>query len=497
MVFWLSLSFLALIATLVAFDLGLLSRRPRVVTPLEAATSFALWVLTAAGVSMLLAMAYQQGWIGVGADLGRAESAADAWVQFVTAYIAEIALSLDNIAILALIFEHFRVRPALRNRLLFWTVLASILVRAMLILAGAAALAWEPTRLLFAGLLALATVRTLVTPDSENGFERKALVRLVRRAPVRVEPEDHRLTERRAGRLRGTAMLLVVLTAAAADFTFALDSVPAAFAVTRDPLIALTSNILAVLALRSLYFWLADVITRIRFIRVSLTLVLGVLTVKMIVGGYDLTGTLVVLGLIAAIMAGGAGASLLRPRDGGPILRPRPAPLSDVADAVIVTRRNLRKVLVLIAGTSVLLLGVLIGFLPGPGFLILAPLGLAILATEFIWARRLLQRLKSQTETIQRQAGSLAARTPVWLAPLGVAAYAAGVFAVGEYTPIPGKFLWPAAAGGLLLVGYWAWTVIAAYRVRRRAGRGSGPGGGQGAVGPSESDPAAGSRPFP
>lgn len=469
MVFWLSLAFIAFIATLVAFDLGLLSRRPRVVTPLEAATSFALWVLTAVGVSMLLAMAYQQGWIGSGLDLGRAKSGKDAWLQFVTAYVTEIALSLDNIAILTLIFEHFRVRAALRNRLLFWTVLVSILVRALLILAGAAALMWPPATMLFAGMLALATVRTLITPDSENGFERKALVRLLRRSPVRVEPENHRLTERRAGRLRGTPMLLVVMTAAAADFTFALDSIPAAFAITRDPLIALTSNILAVLALRSLYFWLADIVMGIRFIRVSLTLVLGVLTVKMATGGYDLTGTLVVLGLIVGIMAGGVGASVLRPRDRASLLRPRPAPLSDVAEAVVITRRNLRKVLVLIAGTSVLLLGVLIGFLPGPGFVILAPLGLAILATEFLWARRLLQRLKDQTASIQKQAGSLASRTPIWAVPLAVCAYAAVIALVLRYEPVPAKLVWMFGSGGLIALGYWAWTVISAYRERRRA----------------------------
>lgn len=474
---WLSLTFLLLIALLISLDLGVLSRRPRIITSIEAGASLALWTLTAAGVSLLLAKAYQNHWLGLGTEYGSPLTGSQALWQFITAYAAELALSLDNVALLALIFDHFRVRAAHRNRVLFWTILISVFLRAAMVLLGAALFRFEGMHLAFALVLAIATVRTLVTPDEQTLFDNKPLVRIVRRIPVWSVPEDHRLTTRADGRLRGTPLVAVVLTAAAADFTFALDSVPAAFAVTRDPLIALSSNILAVLTLRSLYFWLADIIGRLRFLRIALTLVLGILTVKMLLGRYSSTATIAVLAAIGGVMAVGVAGSLWRARRGRMSLRPRPAPIDDVTEAVVITRRNFRKVLVLIAGTSVLLLAVLIGWLPGPGFLILAPIGLAILASEFLWARRLLQRLKDQSAAIQKQAGSLASRTPIWTVPLAFAAYAAAVSLLlttqtvwPEWVPV--KLVWSGMIGALMVLGYWAWTVIQAGRARRRSQRG-------------------------
>src|SRR5690606_9877129 len=133
-------------------------------------------------------------------------------------------------------------------------------------------------------------------------------------------------------------------------------------------------------------------------------------------------------------------------------------PLEDVAAAAAITRRNFRKVVILIAGTFVLLLAVVLGPLPGPWFVVFGPPGLAILATEFIWARRLLQPLRAQSESLQRYAGSLASRTPLWVVPLGVAGYWAGAAVLAVYLPLPALMFWPSAALGFLPVAYWAWA---------------------------------------
>lgn len=451
--------FIILLVVLVALDLGVLSRRPRVITPFEAAASTALWVLTAVGVGLALAIALRKGWIGPPFPAAQPDYHAS-WLQYITAYLVEFALNLDNIAVLAVLFAHFRVPHAARNRVLFWILLACLVERALLIWVGAALLALPWIHLVFAGILALASLRTLVMPDQKRSGPRGLLAPLVRQLPTWTGHE-HGLFTRVDGRLRVTPLVRVVLVAAATDLTFALDSVPAAFAVTLDPMVALAANTLAVLALRSIYFWLAHSLARLRYLKVALVVILVGLAVKMVLGRYDQPATVATMIGILLVGGVGVGASLLiahRARER------RPTPLEDVTDAVLTTRRNLRKVVVLIVGTCVVIFAIAIGPLPGPGFLIIAPLGLAILATEFIWARRLLNQLKAQTAQFNKRTESIASKSSPWLIPLVIGVYAAAVVVIAEYGPFARGTVWLCAMGGFLPIAWWSWKILARWR---------------------------------
>lgn len=484
MTLWLWLAFLLIVGTLIVVDLGLVTRRPRIVTPIEALASFSLWVLSAVGFSLLVWYVYEKNWLDLERTLsevmGPPESdltGQKAWLQWLTAYIVEIALSLDNIAIAALLLRYFKIPGPLIGRTLFWGTLVSFVVRLELILGGAWLLkSFDWVKWAFCGVLVLAMLRTLLAPDEHTDFDRRLAVRAIRRV-VRVSPthHGHRLFTTVEGGFAITPIMLVVLTLAIADLTFAVDSAPALFSVTRDPFLAFSASAFALMALRSLYFALAGVLGRFRYLRVSLVFVLLCMAGKMALSSrhaayYNIQPTLITLALVATIMAFGVGASAihnrLKARSPAEDLAARPTPLEDLSDAVEVTRRNFRKVVILIIGSAIVLIAApLVGFLPGPGGIFVAAAGLALLATEFVWAKRLLHRLKNQGKLMAERADRVAAQTSPWLIPPVVVAYAAAVVLVAHWVFRGHETtVYLASIGPAIAIGYWAVRTIAAVR---------------------------------
>lgn len=465
--------FFSVIGVLVALDVGLGKRRRRETPPLEALASTCLWVLGAIAFAYLLAFSYEQNLLGLGVRGGHHSSAKDVWLQFSTAYITEIALSLDNIGILALIFSRYHVRPAVRSQVLFWAILIPILLRSGLI-DICERVAWQgQMRYLFAGLLALAAIRTLLLPDSERSFDRSLLVRLCMNVSARFsshpEPSTDAVTRQRPG--RRIPLLFVILLAVTADLSLAVDSVPAVLSITRDPVIGITSNTLAVLALRSMYYALSGVIGRFRFLNLVVTAVLFGLSGKLAAGAMGDQATVITLVSVIGATAIGLGISIPFSRRMAPD-PDRPTPLQDVTEAVAATRRNLRKVVILIVGTIVILFGVAIAPIPGPGPTIIVPIGLAILATEFLWARTLLNKLKEQTELLQQKADRLASRTSPWLLPPVIVLFWAAAWAIIHYAHAKPLMGWVAASGLFLPVGYWAFKVLTRARKSPRTDAG-------------------------
>lgn len=458
---------LALLAVLAA-DLGLARAGPRrAARPAEAAISGLIWLALAIGVATALGAAYHNKHLGLGETIGSHLRGTDAALQFMTSYLVEAALSLDNIAVLALLLAHFRVRDEDLPRVLFWTLCACMAARAALIAGFGVVLRLPWVTYALGGLLVIALFRTLLMPDERTPLEGRALVRFVRRASARGAGDS--------GATSFVATGAIALAAAAADLSFAADSIPAAFAVTRDPVIALTSNLLALATLRSLYFALRGVIGRFRFLKLAIVLMLIVLTGKLLHNDFSIGPTLVTLGAVLAILAGALGASLRRRFDAGTFDHPRPAPIEDIAEGALATRRNLRKIAILIAGTSIIFCGILIAPLPGPGPVVLVPIGLGVLATEFVWAKLLLDRLKAQTAAMQRHAEGLSARTPLWLVPLVVVAFWAVAAILAHAGPFaPWKIYLP-ASGMFIPIGYWAIKAVQG-KLRRRA-KGSNPDG--------------------
>jgi tellurite resistance protein TerC len=443
MTVWLVAAFIALVFVLLVLDLGLLTRRPRRVTATEAALSAQLWLVGAIGLGILLFHAYQANWIPL-EDPWREEAVPlDALLQYLTAYSIEIALSLDNIAVLVLLFAHFKIPEQERGRALFWIFLACLITRAGMVAAGSSLLSFGWTRWLFVACLLIAAGRAFVLPDRPAAMESRPFVRAARRAFA----AHH-----------GT--LAVICVAVLADLSFALDSIPAVFSVTRDPLVAFTSNVMAVLALRSLFFSLQNVIGRIRYLKVGIVVMLVGLATKIAFFGDTLLPTAITVGSVLGILGASVVASIPHMRRQARLDAELPAPMEDAAEAIAATRRNLRKLAVLVAGTLVLLAAILLGPLPGPGFTILAPIGIAILATEFAWARGLLSRLKF----LQDKTDAIANKTSVWMVPVVVVGFWAVLAAVAYFTHT--RYDWNVstvfilAGGGFMPIGFWAYRKV-------------------------------------
>jgi len=223
-----------------------------------------------------------------------------------------------------------------------------------------------------------------------------------------------------------------------------------------------------------LYFTLAGVLGRFRYLRLSLVFVLLATAGKMFMVSSDpayleRNPTLVMAAVVATIMGLAVGASALRrtPTAAGARLEeaPRPSPLEDLTEAVESTRRNFRKVVILIVGSTVAIIGlVLVAPLPGPGGIPVVLLGLTILATEFIWARRLLHRMKEQSRAVAERADRVAARSSPWLVPPVIAAVAGAIGAIAWFGPFRPAIVIAVGLGPMLVVGYWGWRTIAARR---------------------------------
>jgi tellurite resistance protein TerC len=392
---WLWAGFLLLIALFLALDLGVFHRNPRVVSTSEALLWTAAWVVVALCFNGLVYFIYQQHWLGMGLSAGQESSGRHAALVFLTGYLIEKSLSLDNIFIIALIFSYFRVPLRLQHRVLFWGVIGAVVMRAAMIGAGAALIArFSWTIYLFGGFLLFTAAKMLVARQDNIDPERNLLVRVARRLfPVSGSVEDGRLIVRGAdGRRAVTPLFLVLVLVESSDVLFAVDSVPAIFAVTRDPFLVFTSNVFAILGLRSLYFALAAILERFRYLKTSLVFLLAFVGVKMLLSHHHPLPTVVSLAVIIGILAVGVIASLLDHRRNVAM-----EVLQGVADVgrAHAALRQLRRIVVAVMGGTVLLTGVAMLVLPGPGMVVIA-VGLSLLATEFVWARRLLRKAEEQ-----------------------------------------------------------------------------------------------------
>jgi tellurite resistance protein TerC len=261
-------AFIGAVLALLAIDLGLVHRKAHTVSAREALGWTAVWV------SLSLAF---NGWIYVahGPQPG---------LEFLTGYVIEYALSVDNIFVFLVIFSYFAVPADYQHRVLFWGILGAILLRALFVVAGAALLAqFHWVIFLFGGFLVLTGWKLLGHSEPEVDPERNPLVRLFRRVfPITAGYRGQQFLVREGGRLLATPLLLVLVVVEATDVVFAVDSIPAIFAITRDPFIVFTSNICAVLGLRSLYFLLASAMGKFHYLGTGLGVVLMFVGVKML-----------------------------------------------------------------------------------------------------------------------------------------------------------------------------------------------------------------------
>ncbi len=296
LLFW--IAFIAFISVFLALDLGVFHRKAHVVPPREAAAWTLVWVT--------LAVLF-----GIGVLWWKGTETGIAWF---TGYVIEYSLSVDNVFVFALIFGAFAVPRELQHRVLFWGVVGALVMRFVLILAGAHLIeTYHWIIYLFGAFLVFTGVRMAMSGGEHNSHpEQNIIVRFARRH-LRVLPEYHgqQFFLRTAVGLAATPLLLALITVETSDLIFAVDSIPAIFAVTTDPFVVFTSNAFAILGLRSLYFLLADAADRFRYLKLGLSGVLIFVGAKMLLTELVKIPPVISLVVIIGILVGSIVASLL------------------------------------------------------------------------------------------------------------------------------------------------------------------------------------------
>ncbi len=297
---WPWIVFTVFVLGMLALDLGVFHRDAHVVTKKEAA----LWSL----VWILLASIFNAGIYYVSGPV-RA-------LEFLTGYLVEYSLSVDNIFVFIVIFSYFAVPEAYRHRVLFWGILGALLMRGLFIAVGAALLQhFHWVIYIFGAFLVLTGIKMLLKEETSVHPKNNPVVKLLQRLmPITERYEGQRFFVTRQGQRFATPLLVVLVTLESTDLIFAVDSVPAIFAVTTDPFIVYTSNVFAILGLRALYFLLAGVMSLFCYLRYGLGSVLGFVGMKMMLADVYKIPIGISLGVIATILALSIVVSLLFPQ---------------------------------------------------------------------------------------------------------------------------------------------------------------------------------------
>ena len=343
---WIWLAFIAFVLLLLALDLGVFHRKAHVVSVREALGWSVVWVFLGLSFSVFVYHGYETRWLGLGDTpdaversapfpKGKVNDGRDAVIKYLTGYVVEKSLSVDNIFVIAMIFGFLAVPSIYQHRVLFWGILGALVLRGLMIGLGTTLIAeFSWVLYLFGAFLILTAVKMLFITESTDPNE-TAIVRLVRRlfpvterfhgehflvragtaasreaeVPGAEVVSDSVVDAAKPGTLLLTPLALALVMVETTDVVFAVDSIPAIFAITADPFLVFTSNVFAILGLRSLYFALAGAIEAFRYLKVSLALVLAVVGVKMLTHvwlksvlgpNFNLYLLVIVLGILAA-----------------------------------------------------------------------------------------------------------------------------------------------------------------------------------------------------
>jgi tellurite resistance protein TerC len=307
---WLWIGFIAVVIALLALDLGVFHRKAHAVSTKEAASWTVVWITLALLFNGVIYLFWHAMMPGSTATNGQAA------LEFLTGYLIEYSLSVDNIFVFVLIFSYFRVPAAYQHRVLFWGIMGALVMRAILILVGAALIEqFHWIIYLFGAFLIFTGIRMAFHKDEEIHPDDNPLIKLVRRViPVTGSYEGQHFFVRHAGKLMATPLFLVLLLAESTDLIFALDSIPAIFAVTLDPFIVFTSNVCAILGLRSLYFLLAGAVDKFHYLKLGLATILTFVGFKMVLADIFHIPIFVSLLVIVSVLAIAIVVSLLRTR---------------------------------------------------------------------------------------------------------------------------------------------------------------------------------------
>lgn len=458
---WLILASVLLL--LVVVDLLVVHRARQVQHPVRAFATAAIYLAVAVGFAFSLHWAYGTHWYDLGCypDGSVHTDGEAAALQFLTALLLALALDLDSILVISAIFAQFQTPVRLQRRVLLWGVLVAICTRGLL--AGSFGLLlmnFEWVRFILAGLLVLAALRMLLVRQENADPSRNVLVRLITRFfPVTKRLHGSNFFMMDKGRAAVTPLLLTLVVIELADALFALDSVPAVLSVTREPFIVLAATAFALLISRSLYPALSLLTDWIRYVKVGLAVLLLYSAVKISLPEHTpipvWSSFLVVTG---CVLVGIFFALLARRQDK---LAPTISPLGEDADRIArATLRHTRRVIILVVGCTALALGAFMMIGPGPGIPIFF-IALALLGTEFAWARRLMERSKGVAIGAARTTAEAARRRfKPWILIPKIGLTMAFFASLPFWTPMPVYGAILAALPVLFGQAFWGWLAF-------------------------------------
>ena len=347
---WIWVGFIALILLLLALDLGVLNRKPHVIGVKEALGWSAFWIALGLAFTLFIYFGYDNHFLGLGSNPdaidGLVNTGQSAAIKYLTGYVVEKSLSVDNIFVIAMLFGFFAVPAIYQHRVLFWGITGALLMRGGMIALGAKLIAeFHFVLYLFGAFLLVTAIKMLVIKTDHQDPNHNIIVRLTRRLlpitqryhgehflvragstastepPIAGTPQeqDPIVLASRPGALLLTPLALALILIEFTDVIFAVDSIPAIFAITADPFLVFTSNVFAILGLRSLYFALAGMIGKFRYLKLSLAIILALVGAKMLLAN-TLTAwlgehvSLYLLAAVLLILLTGILASLLADR---------------------------------------------------------------------------------------------------------------------------------------------------------------------------------------
>ena len=339
--------FLIFVLGLLALDLGVLHRKAHIVSMKEALLMSGLWIALGLAFSVFVYNGYEHHWLGLGSAVDSVDDTINdgqsATIKYLTGYIVEKSLSIDNIFVIAMLFGFFAVPGIYQHRVLFWGIVGALFMRAIMIVVGAALIAeFHWILYVFGGFLIITAFKMFFMKTENSDPNQNIVIRTTRKlfpvtshyhgehflvragTPASQESEvpgsaaepDEAVSKVKAGTLMLTPLALALVMVETTDLIFAVDSIPAIFAITADPFLVFTSNVFAILGLRSLYFALAGMITKFKYLKPALEVVLLVVGVKMLAAKWlkQMLGdyfNFYLLGVVLLIIAAGIVASLL------------------------------------------------------------------------------------------------------------------------------------------------------------------------------------------
>lgn len=273
--------FIAVILVFLALDLGVFNKEPHIIRTKEASIWTLIWVSIGLSFSLLIHLFFKNGWIDNPTQL----TPSNALIKYITGYLIELSLSMDNIFVIAVIFSSYGIPQKFQHRVLFWGIIGAIVFRALMIFFGVALIRkFEWIIYVFGVFLILTALKLLVSKDKVKFNPKNSILyRTVRRfIPITSTIENERFLVKRKHMLVATPLFLVLIIIEFTDIIFALDSIPAILAITRDPFIVFSSNILAILGLRSMYFFVSRISEKFHYIKYSLVAILTFVGIEFI-----------------------------------------------------------------------------------------------------------------------------------------------------------------------------------------------------------------------